>query len=118
MKKVLILEDEPDLRELFVEMLSELYEVVTATNGVEGIAAIEKDTFDAILLDLMMPVMDGVSFAEEIHRRGIDTPIVVVSAMPAVEAISKKLGAIDFCHKPCAPSRLHEALTAALSSAA
>ena len=116
MKKVLILEDEPDLRELLVEMLSDTYDLVTATNGIEGIEAIEKGRFDVILLDLMMPVMDGVSFAEEIHRRGIDTPIVVVSAMPTIEAIAKKLGAIDFCRKPCAPSRLHRALSAALSS--
>ena len=116
-KKVLILEDEPDLRELLVEMLSGTYDLVTADNGIEGIAAIEHAEFDAILLDLMMPVMDGVTFAEEIHRRGISTPIVVLSAMPTIEAIAKRLGAIDFCHKPCDPSRLQEALDAALRAA-
>lgn len=115
MKKVLILEDEPDLRELLVEMFSSTYDVVTANNGLEGIDAVERARFDAILLDLMMPVMDGVTFAEEIHRRGIRTPIVVVSAMPTIETVAKRLGAIDFCHKPCAPWRLQQALTTAIS---
>src|SRR5215472_17361443 len=70
-KTVLIVEDDPDIREVLEEMIDAGgHPVVTATNGAEGLAALEQVEPPAlVLLDLMMPVMSGFAFLEELARR-------------------------------------------------
>jgi len=66
MKRILIIEDEKPLREAFAYLLkSEGFEVILAENGKIGLAKLSETTPDLILLDMLMPVMDGMSFLKE-----------------------------------------------------
>ena len=60
--KVLLVEDEPELRDLYRELLSLEYEVEVAKDGEEGLAMLAKGGFSVVLLDMMMPKLDGVGF--------------------------------------------------------
>ena len=63
MKKILIVEDDISIRELLVEILEgQGYQVSSSINGSDGIKSLEKSTPDLILMDVMMPVMDGYTF--------------------------------------------------------
>jgi len=100
--RVLVVDDEPDLRALYALNLQEAgHEVLTASNGAEGLGLLTREHPDVILVDLMMPVMDGYEFLQELrkmpeHQR---TPTIVVSAV-ATGGYSRKLGATGFVAKP------------------
>jgi CheY-like chemotaxis protein len=68
--RILLAEDDPSNRKVTQLMLSRLgYEVDSVTNGREVLQALEERTYDLILMDILMPKMDGVAAAEEIRRR-------------------------------------------------
>jgi CheY-like chemotaxis protein len=101
---VLVVEDDPDLREVMSEALS-LRGITTtvAGNGLEALERLRSAPRPAlILLDLMMPVMNGFQFRAEqqavAHLR--DIPVVLLSADPALPACSAQLQAAGFLHKP------------------
>lgn len=93
------------LRELFVHD----YEILEAGNGVEGLALLEehKDTIAIILLDILMPEMDGYEFLEIMNRRGLleDIPVIVISGIDGIstETRSLDLGAEELILKPFEP---------------
>lgn len=115
MAKVLVIEDDPDMRELERTMLScSGHEVVLAANGRDGLRALEKCRPCLILLDLMMPVMDGLTFLVERVRRSLaaDVPVLCVSAGgPAMIQAAKRLGAMDCLSKPADLDELCERVT-------
>ncbi len=81
--RILVVEDDPDLRTILrLQLLSQGYEVIETTNGAEGFAAIQETTPDCVILDLMMPVMDGFGFLK--RARSIlalqDIPILILTA--------------------------------------
>ena len=101
---VLVIEDDPDMRELERTALTcNGHEVMLACNGREGLRELEQRRPCVILLDLMMPVMDGLTFLVERQRRGLgtDVPVVCVSA-GGNEIVSRAmgLGAQDCIQKP------------------
>ncbi len=104
MPTVLIIEDDPDMRALECMALEACgYEVVTAGNGVEGLRSLTEVEPGVILLDLMMPVMDGLSFLAERRRLDIapDVPVICVSAGgPDLLSKAQDLGAAACVHKP------------------
>jgi DNA-binding NarL/FixJ family response regulator len=68
MKRILIIEDEKPLREAFAYLLkSEGFDIVLAENGKVGLAKLEECDPDLILLDMLMPIMDGMTFLKEAH---------------------------------------------------
>jgi len=80
---VLVVDDDPDILEAICEILGmEGYRVAQARHGAEALARVAAERPDVILLDLMMPVMDGVAFAEALRTRhpGCDIPVLVISA--------------------------------------
>jgi CheY-like chemotaxis protein len=79
---VLVVDDDPDILEAICDILEvEDYRVAKARNGLEALERVDAERPDAILLDLMMPVMDGVTFAQALRDRPArDVPIVVISA--------------------------------------
>ena len=80
---VLVVDDDPDILEAICDILeAEGYRVARARHGEEALARVEAQRPDVILLDLMMPVMDGVAFAQALRLRPAvrDVPIVVISA--------------------------------------
>jgi DNA-binding response OmpR family regulator len=101
---VLVIEDDPDMREIESTALScGGHEVVLAHNGREGLRALERRRPCIILLDLMMPVMDGLTFLVERERRGVapDVPVVCISAGgDEMVAHALRLGAKECIHKP------------------
>ena len=79
-KKILIIEDEKTLaRALELKLTHSGFEVVTVFNGADGIAIIQKESFALILLDLIMPKMDGFVVLETLKKRKIETPVLVLS---------------------------------------
>jgi len=97
-KKILIIEDEESLVELLVTKLEkEGYEVESAYNGEEGYAKIEKFSPDLILLDIVMPKMDGYEVLEKIKENNIESPVIVISnsGQPVEIEKTRKLGAVD-----------------------
>ena len=81
--RVLVVEDDPDARTLFRDFLEDAgLEVVTAENGADALQVIGRESPDAIVLDLMMPVMDGLTFLEKLRERSeyVGIPVIVVTA--------------------------------------
>ncbi len=78
---ILVVDDEPAIRATVAEMLQvEGYAVDEASNGADALAAIERRVPDLILLDMRMPILDGWGLADELQRRRIEVPIVVMTA--------------------------------------
>ena len=101
-KKILIVEDEANIRELLRLYLErEGYTVLEAENGVEGIKKWKSDKLDMLLLDVMMPVMDGWAVCREIRAES-DVPIIMLTAKgeTADRVSGLEMGADDYIVKP------------------
>jgi DNA-binding response OmpR family regulator len=102
--KILVVDDEPDIREMVQNLLEiEGFDVVIAEDGAAGIAAVEQNP-DLILLDIMMPDMDGHAVLKAVRetRNGAELPIIMVTARNDVVDIGKALdaGVNGFVVKP------------------
>ena len=100
---VLVCDDEELIRWSVTEHLrSEGYNVTAAKNGQECVEAALQQVPDAILLDLKMPVMDGMTALRKLREAGIQTPVIVVTAHGAVESAieATRLGAVAYLTKP------------------
>ena len=107
MKKVLVVEDEENISKLIIDTLNlGGYDVASAFDGEEALDKIEKEEFDLILLDIMLPKLDGFTLMEKIKDREI--PIIFLSAKNEVSTIVKGLseGAQDYMTKPFEPLEL------------
>jgi len=107
--KILIVDDEPNVRLMYRSALeSEGYELFEADCGAKALEQCAGRKYDAAILDLRMPGMDGLELLEQMHERGINNPVVIITAFAdvpnAVNAM--KLGAIDFLQKPILPEQL------------
>jgi len=102
-KKILVVEDEPGIRlSLSDELESAGYEVSTAENGEKGLAAAEREKPDLIVLDLMMPVLDGSEVCKKLRTRGDRTPIIMLTVRDKEidKVLGLELGADDYMTKP------------------
>ena len=100
---ILVVDDDPDILDALSEILeAEGYEVDRARHGQEALARVDRRRPDLILLDLMMPVMDGWEFAHALRRRedGAQIPVVVLSADRQAGAKARVVGARGFLAKP------------------
>ncbi len=99
---VLVVDDDPDILDAICDILEvEQYRVARARNGLEALDQVEAERPAIILLDLMMPVMDGVTFAQELRERPAvsDVPILVISA-DGNPARASSVGARGYLAKP------------------
>ena len=106
-KRVLLVEDDPNLGMLLQEYLKHKnFEVELKRDGVEGLFAFRKSTFDIVLLDVMMPKKDGFTVAEEIRKDDSIVPIIFLTAKSLKEDKIKGLtiGADDYITKPYEPT--------------
>ncbi|HUF54247.1 MAG TPA: response regulator [Dehalococcoidia bacterium] len=106
--RVLIIDDDPSLlRSIRLTLSVEGYAVETAVDGIDGLERVAQNAFDAIVVDLSMPRMDGRSFYRELRARGNETPVLILSAYGAHGARSelKAQAALD---KPFDPDHLIE----------
>jgi two-component system alkaline phosphatase synthesis response regulator PhoP len=100
---ILLVEDEENLQDaLKLNLELEGYEVTTASDGISALKAIEGEYFDLVLLDVMLPELDGISVAETIRLQNNDVPILMVSARntTADRVLGLKKGADDYITKP------------------
>ncbi|MFL5311970.1 MAG: response regulator [Myxococcales bacterium] len=99
---VLVVDDDPDiLQTLGLCLSSEGYRVLMAANGKEALDILEREHPSVILLDLMMPVMDGWQFVAELDHRGRrDVPLLILSADRSVQGHAKQLRASGHLAKP------------------
>ncbi len=115
--KILIVDDDPGFREflsLFLE--KEGYQVLLSENGLQALEVLEREMPDLILLDLRMPEMEGLPFLETIRRRGLDIPVIVITAYASLDSAvkAKKEGAFDYIPKPFKLEDLRRKLKEAL----
>lgn len=102
MKKILVIEDDPDIQELLINFLADAgYQVDTAENGVEGYNQFSRNNYDMILLDLMLPKIDGYGVCELIRKES-DIPIIMITALDseADQIRGLDLLADDYITKP------------------
>ncbi len=103
MTRILIIEDEPDMRRGLQDNLEfEDYEIESTGNGNEGLRLAQKEHFDLILLDLMLPGMDGMEVCRKLKESGSTIPIVMLTARGAESDKVEGLltGADDYITKP------------------
>jgi CheY-like chemotaxis protein len=105
-KRVLLAEDEKSLsKAMQLKLTHGGFEVVAVANGEEVLAALEKGEFNLIVMDLIMPKMDGFATLQALKDKGNTTPIVVTSNLGQEEDIkrAKSLGAIEYLVKSNTP---------------
>ena len=102
MKKILVVDDEKPISEIVkYNLVKEGYEVFTAYDGEEALEKVEEVEPDLIILDLMLPKMDGLEVAREV-RKTHDMPIIMVTAKDSEidKVLGLELGADDYVTKP------------------
>ncbi len=100
--KLLLVEDEAPLANvLMLELKNDGFSVDHVDNGKDAIAKTKKANYDLVLLDVVMPVMDGFETLEAMRKEGIDTPVIILSNISQEEEKNKakKLGAIGYIVK-------------------
>ncbi len=93
-KKILLIEDEAELRETMVEyLMGEKFEVVAAIDGQSGLEMTQKELPDLILLDIILPKMDGFTVLEEIKKneKTRHIPVILLTNLESMENIQKAI---------------------------
>src|SRR3984957_9856780 len=122
--KILVVDDVFENRDLLLRRLKRLgfTQIDQAQNGVEALAAIAAKAYDLVLLDIMMPELDGFGVLEVLKRDGRinELPVVVISALSEIEPVVRciELGAEDFLFKPFNPTLLRARVLATLEKKA
>lgn len=104
MKKIIAIDDQTDILYSLKRVLEPKYEVTTSTSGAEALEKLKKETYDLVLLDLMMPGMDGWAVLAEIKtdpKIKNDIPIIILTAM--TDKVNKAMSAgqvKDYVEKP------------------
>ena len=111
--RILIVDDEPNVCQFLAEYLEyKGFETKISHSGAQALKYLKSDNFDAILLDLIMPEMNGFEVLEKIKQMNIMIPVIIVTGVKdknvADDAI--KLGAVDFIPKPIDLDRLEQSL--------
>lgn len=119
-KKILVADDEEDVKmvvQLYLE--SKGYEILTAYDGLDAIDKAKNERPDLILLDIMMPIMDGFEVAKRLKNDPSteSIPIVMLSAASQTESKERalKAGAVDYVVKPFDPEQLEKTVSTILT---
>jgi serine phosphatase RsbU (regulator of sigma subunit) len=103
MKRILVVEDDPAIRKgLVINLMAESYDVLSAANGEEGYRLASESRPDMVILDLMLPGMNGYEICQGLRRRGMATPILMLTAQDeeSYRVRGFELGADDYVTKP------------------
>src|SRR5512138_1245401 len=117
MKHILVVEDDNSLSvllRLIMKVQQDDWEVSSAATGVEALSQVEKNRPDLILLDIMMPEMDGLEVARRLHNdeRYKDQKIVILSALSDADTQrkAKEAGVLEYWTKPISPDELRDGM--------
>jgi two-component system response regulator FlrC len=117
-QKIMVVEDS-DFNQLIAESFLKAwgYKPVVYQNAIDALAALKKEKYELILLDLMMPKMDGFEFLGQLQKRKDKTPVIVISALTELEHINRAmgLGAVDYITKPYDSSKLKDKIAKLLN---
>lgn len=118
--KILLVEDEPDIIRLVKFTLEQRnFEVVATSNGLAAIEIASTENPDLILLDVMMPVINGYETCERLKKneKTKDIPVIILSAKAQKKEVDRALraGAADFIAKPFSPRQLREKIEKTLT---
>lgn len=119
MSRVLITDDSLLQRRTLAAIVTDVgHEVDTACNGQEALEKIRTNTPDCLLLDMLMPVMDGVQVLEQLEAQGVNIPIIVLTAdvQEWLKDRCLELGVKIFLNKPVKQDQLRKALSQILST--
>ncbi|MCJ7808809.1 MAG: response regulator [Desulfobulbaceae bacterium] len=103
MEKVLLVDDEKDFLETMSErMQARDMNVTTTTSPKEALKKVQEESYDAIILDLMMPEMDGLETLKELKKKNPDIQVILLTGHATVQkgVEAMKLGAVDLLEKP------------------
>jgi two-component system alkaline phosphatase synthesis response regulator PhoP len=117
MTKILVIEDEANIRELITyNLASEGYELITAEDGEEGLSLAEAENPDLILLDLMLPVLDGYEVIRALRKGGSPVPVIMLTAKndEVDKVLGLEFGADDYMTKPFGVRELKARIRAVL----
>ena len=110
--KILVIDDELSIRLLLENFLSQDYDVICKSDGLQALEWLEGNLPDLIICDIQMPNMDGYEYLEKVRQRGYTkhTPVIMLSGSEASKERIKcyKLGAQDYLTKPFNPEELEE----------
>ncbi len=101
--RILLVEDEEEIRKIIkMNLVLEGYEVITADNGLKALEIVQSQHFDLIILDVMLPEVNGFQICEQVRLRNSKVGIIIVSAKDTSEdrITGLKLGADDYLSKP------------------
>ncbi|AVD55260.1 MULTISPECIES: response regulator transcription factor [Heyndrickxia] len=114
--KLLIVEDNVSLLESMKRMLEDEFEVETATDGEEALYLAQQNIFDIILLDVMLPEMDGFSILKTLRKDRVETPVLFVTAKDSLEdrVTGLEIGGDDYIVKPFQAAELKARIRASL----
>src|ERR1035438_3986362 len=121
MVRILVVEDEPGIAfSLESDLQTEGYEVALVADGVEALQRALAQTFDLILLDVMLPNKDGFEVCRELRHRGLKTPIILLTAkaQEAEKVLGLEAGADEYVPQPFSPRELRARIRALLRRAA
>ncbi|MFA6499310.1 MAG: response regulator, partial [Desulfurivibrionaceae bacterium] len=102
-KTILIIDDEASIRESLSGILSdEGFQTLSAEDGQQGLALLEEEQVDLVLLDIWMPGLDGLEVLKRIKESQADLPVIMISGHGTIETAvqATKMGAYDFIEKP------------------
>ena len=117
LQKILVIEDDSNIRELVMWNLAEEgYTCISAADGKEGLDAVRNESPDLILLDLMLPYLDGFELIKVMRLEGIETPVIMLTAKneEADKVIGLEFGADDYITKPFSVRELKARIKAVL----
>src|SRR5690554_3056382 len=100
---ILVIDDEEIMREILETLLTrEGYNVRLASGGAEGLELARSLPFDAVIVDMMMPGMDGLAVLEELRKQDEELPVIMITAYASMEnaIAAMKRGAFDYITKP------------------
>lgn len=119
--RILLVEDEPGLVLTISDLLSnDGHDVTTAPDGVAGLLAASQGNFDCLVLDVMLPRKSGFDVCRELRQKGIETPVLMLTARAQVvdRVVGLKIGADDYLTKPFDPAELLARVEALIRRAA
>jgi CheY-like chemotaxis protein len=116
--RVLLVDDSPEYRELYATLLADRATVITAARGEEALAIARSEPLDAIVLDVMMPGLDGWQTCERLKSTPStrEIPVIMLTSFDGLDvpATATRVGAASVVIKPCSVERLALAIEAAI----
>ncbi len=106
-KKILIIDDDPHIIKMVEHRLqANDYEVIVAYDGKEGFEKFHEESPDLVILDILMPKMDGYTFVRELKKETRQIPVIVLSAKSGMTDLFEAEGITDYIVKPFEPGDL------------